>query len=70
MGDIQNIKRSASIVAATQVRLASLDGPVFVQTFGGAKEVGLRILRLICDRLATTNNSLGAAPPKEHAIPA
>lgn len=60
MGVIRNCPRSASIVAVTDVALARIDGPDFMKAFGGPDSVGLKILRMVCNRLSAINESFEA----------
>ncbi len=68
MGVIRNCPRSTTIVAATDVTLARVDDAAFLQAFGGKDGLGLKLLRMICNRLSVANASVGAPPEKDQAI--
>ncbi len=65
MGVIRDCPRSASIVATTDVSLARIEGPDFMKAFGGQDSIGLKILRMVCDRLSAVNASIGALKSAE-----
>ena len=60
MGVLSGEPRSASIIATSDVALVRLDSSEFMQAFGGPDGVGLKILRMICARLAASNVAFGA----------
>lgn len=68
MGVIAGVPRSASIVAASDVELVRLDAAAFKQAFGGPDGIGLKILKMICSRLAASNVAFGAPIGPEAAL--
>lgn len=65
MGVIRSAPRSATLIAATPVALIRIDGATFVKAFGGPDGIGLKLLRMICNRLSGANAS--AAAPRSDA---
>lgn len=68
MGVIQGAPRSASVVAAGDVRLMRMNAAAFTQAFGGADGTGLKILKMVCQRLAATNAAVGRAADRDAAL--
>jgi len=67
MGVIRNCVRSTTLVCVTDVRLMRIEGADFLKTFGGPDGVGLKLLRMICDRLTATSRGAGDARPSLQA---
>ncbi len=67
MGVVRNCVRSTTIVAATPLTLASIDTNEFKEAFGGEKGVGLKLLRMICDRLCATTEAVHVAGDPAHS---
>lgn len=67
MGVVRNCIRSTTIVAGTTLTLASIDTNGFKEAFGGEKGVGLKLLRMICDRLCTTTEAAHVAGDPAHS---
>lgn len=68
MGVLSGSPRSASIIASSDVALVRLDSDAFMQAFGGPNGVGLKILRMICGRLAASNVAFGAPISPDMAL--
>ncbi|MEQ9125687.1 MAG: cyclic nucleotide-binding domain-containing protein [Alphaproteobacteria bacterium] len=68
MGVIRGVPRSTTIVAATDTALAKLTGPEFLAAFGGAEGLGLKLLRMICERLSATNDGADAKKRGGYAV--
>jgi hypothetical protein len=68
MGVIRSAPRSATVVAATPLRLTVVNAPDFLKAFGGPDGLGLKLLRMICARLTRTNASVGLAPSVGKAL--
>lgn len=64
MGVIRRTPRSTTLVATTPTTLTRVEGDDFLQAFGGADGLGLKLLRMICDRLSATND-LAQEPTEE-----
>ncbi len=60
--------RSTSVVAKTAVDLAKIDADKFLEAFGGANDLGLKLLRMVCNRLSASNLSISALRENEGAL--
>lgn len=68
MGIIRECPRSTTILAAGDVRLVALDRNTFLTAFGGKNGLGLKLLRMICERLCTTTDNAQAPVPPDQAL--
>lgn len=68
MGVVCRQPRSASVVAVSDAVLVRVDGAAFIEAFGGEKGLALKLLRMVCERLAASNRNLDARPVEEQAI--
>mgnify|MGYP002630387631 CR=1 FL=1 len=66
MGVIRGAPRSVTLVASTPVSLLKIQGASFLKAFGGADDVPLKLLRMICDRLSGANTT-GATVGRDKA---
>ena len=68
MGVIRTCRRSTTLIAIEETRLARVEGPDFLAAFGGPDGVGLKLLRMICDRLSETSSGFGEARSSAAAL--
>lgn len=63
MGVIRGMRRSTTIVATTPVEAMRIEAAPFIESFGGPDGVGLQLIRMLCERLAATNDALAPSTP-------
>lgn len=68
MGVVCGQPRSASVVAISDASLVRVEGAAFIEAFGGEKGLALKLLRMVCERLAASNRHLDARPVEEQAV--
>jgi len=66
MGVVRNCVRSLKIVAPTPLTLTPIDTNEFKEAFGGEKDVGLKLLHMICDWRYTTTEAAHVAGNPAH----